>query len=127
MTAPVILVADDDDLLVGLLEHQLSSKGFSVISESDGEAALARIRDDRPDLVVLDAMMPALDGFAVLSQIKSDPDLNAIPVIMLTALSGQSDIVSALDKGAADYLIKPFLPEELVRRISRNLPEAKAS
>lgn len=127
MTAPRILVADDDELLVGLLEHQLSSKGFTVISESDGEAAMARIRSDRPDLVVLDAMMPALDGFAVLSQIKSDPELNSIPVIMLTALSGQADIVSALDKGAADYLVKPFLPEELSRRITRNLPKAKAS
>ncbi|MEE2526812.1 response regulator [Hyphobacterium sp. HN65] len=125
MAAATILVADDDELLVGLLEHRLSAKGYNVISASDGVSALERIRAEMPDLVVLDAMMPALDGFAVLSRIKSDDEIRDIPVIMLTALSGQSDIVTALDKGAADYLVKPFLPEELLRRITRSLPAAE--
>ena len=122
-----ILVADDDELLVSLLEHRLSSKGFDVIAAADGVAALESVRANCPDLVVLDAMMPALSGFAVLSQIKADAALRDIPVIMLSALNSQADIVSALDKGAADYLVKPFLPEELVSRILRNLPAVKAS
>ena len=125
MTRQTVLVADDDELLVGLLEHKLSTKGLNVVSETNGVAALNRIRSELPDLVVLDAMMPGLDGFALLRQIKSDAALKHLPVIMLTARSGQADIVAALDSGAADYLVKPFLPEELTMRILRNLPSTE--
>lgn len=78
-------------------------------------------RSHHPDLLVLDAMMPALDGFAVLNALQEDNELKALPVLMLTALRGEQDIVTALDQGASDYIVKPFLPDELISRISRIL------
>ena len=87
----------------------------------DGEEALRKASDIRPSLIVLDAMMPKLDGFNVLSALKSDDALKDIPVIMLTARKGDKDIVSALEKGAEDYMVKPFIPDELIARVSRIL------
>lgn len=116
-----ILVADDDELLRELLEHRLRANGYNVIAASDGQEALDMARSHHPDLLVLDAMMPALDGFAVLNALQEDNELKALPVLMLTALRGEQDIVSALDQGASDYIVKPFLPDELISRISRIL------
>jgi DNA-binding response OmpR family regulator len=116
-----ILVADDDALLVGLLTHRLSAKGYAVSSAGDGAAAIDAVREQRPDLIVLDAMMPVMDGFEALRRIKSDPDLSETPVVMLTALRQEVDVVGALELGAEDYLIKPFMPEELLSRIGRIL------
>ncbi|MCP2670135.1 response regulator [Maricaulaceae bacterium EIL42A08] len=116
-----ILVADDDELLRALLEHRLRANGYNVIAASDGQEALDMARSHHPDLLVLDAMMPALDGFAVLNALQEDNELKALPVLMLTALRGEQDIVSALDQGASDYIVKPFLPDELISRISRIL------
>jgi DNA-binding response OmpR family regulator len=120
-----ILVADDDPLLLKLVEHKLKSRGFAVHCASDGEAALEMARDRRPDLIVLDAMMPGIEGFEVLRRLAADPGTSGIPVIMLTARRLEADIVSALSLGARDYLVKPFMPEELVMRI-RNLLGAEA-
>jgi DNA-binding response OmpR family regulator len=114
-----ILVADHDALLRELLEYKLSARGYDVLTAEDGEGALALIRAERPDLVVLDAMMPVRDGFDVLRQMKLDAEVADIPVVMLTARKQESDIVGALDLGAADYLVKPFNPEELLARIAR--------
>jgi DNA-binding response OmpR family regulator len=77
------------------------------------------VQRDAPDVVVLDALMPKADGLEVLARIKGDPALSETPVVMLTARKGQKDIVSALDKGADDYLVKPFIPEELLARLAR--------
>jgi DNA-binding response OmpR family regulator len=122
-----ILVCDDDPLLQELIEFRLGAKGYEVSKAVDGADALTKVRSEHPDLVVLDGMMPKSDGFEVLSLIKSDPALLDIPVIMLTARKGEKDIVSALEKGADDYLVKPFIPEELLARISRILARRKST
>lgn len=116
-----ILICDDDPLLIELMSFRLRAKGFEVITATDGEEALAKLASERPSLIVLDAMMPRLDGFEVLSRMKSDRAVSHIPVIMLTARKGEKDIVSALERGADDYLVKPFIPEELLARLSKLL------
>lgn len=117
-----ILIADDDPLLCSLLAHRMEAAGRRVQMASDGGQALAMARTLHPDLIVLDAMMPVVDGFEVLRRLKADPQLRDIPVIMLTALKQERDIVGALKLGAADYLVKPFIPDELNARIQRLLP-----
>ena len=117
-----ILLVDDDPLLRTLVEHKLRLRGFQVTSAESGEEGLKRASMQRPDLIVLDAMLPELDGFEVLQRLKEDAATQAIPVIMLTARKQEADIVSALSKGARDYLVKPFSPDELVARIRNLLP-----
>ncbi len=116
-----ILICDDDPLLIELMSFRLKAKGFDVITAMDGEEALSKLASEQPSLVVLDAMMPRLDGFEVLSRMKGDSAVSHIPVIMLTAQKGEKDIVSALERGADDYLVKPFIPEELLARLSKLL------
>ena len=116
-----ILVVDDDPLIIQLVSHKLNHRGFEVLIAEDGHEALERVHSTHPDLIILDAMMPGLDGFAVLRQLKSHPETAGIPVLMLTARKTEQDIVSGLSQGAADYLIKPFMPEELVSRVRRLL------
>lgn len=118
-SAPKILICDDDPLLLELIEFRLEAKGYAVIRAVDGAEALAKVASESPDLVVLDAMMPKVDGFEVLAQIRADPAKAGIPIVMLTARKRESDIVSALERGADDYLVKPFIPEELFARIAR--------
>lgn len=120
-TTTTILVADDDALLRDLVEHRLEAKGYTVVTAVDGREAVDLARTRAPDLVVLDAMMPVMDGFAVLSALKGDPSTSAIPVVMLSALRSDRDVVGALDQGADDYLVKPFMPDELISRIGRIL------
>ncbi|RCW81532.1 response regulator transcription factor [Phyllobacterium bourgognense] len=116
-----ILICDDDLLLLDLVEFKLKAKGYSVVRAENGEDALVAMAAERPDLIVLDAMMPLLDGFEVLKRVKQDPNFSPVPVVMLTARRAEKDIVSALDRGADDYLVKPFIPDELLARISRLL------
>lgn len=116
-----ILIADDDDLLVQLLEHKLVQNGLDVISVGDGEAALETARAVMPDLIVLDGMMPGVDGFEVLRQLKESERTKDIIIVMLTARRQESEVVSGLSLGADEYLVKPFMPEELLVRISRLL------
>ncbi len=120
MSASRILIADDDPLLRALLVHRLSTDGHEILTAEDGSEALAMIREQQPDLIVLDALMPVMDGFEVLRRLKSG-GLTDAPVIMLTALKREQDIVGALQLGAADYLVKPFIPDELGQRIRRLL------
>ncbi len=119
---PLILVADDDELLQAVVEHKLVSAGYDVVTLGDGGAVLEHIERLSPQALVLDAMMPIMDGFEVLRRLKSDPRLEHIPVMMLTALRRDSDIVTALNLGAADYMPKPFNPEELIARLGRLAP-----
>ena len=116
-----VLIADDDELLVRLLEHKLTQAGLQVICVADGESALERALSDSPDLIVLDAMMPGPDGFQVLQRLKDSEDTKDIPVVMLTARKMESDIVSGLALGADDYIVKPFMPEEVLARLRRLL------
>ncbi len=116
-----ILVCDDDPLLVDLLEYRLSSRGYDVTVTRDGAEGLAWLNDNRPDAIILDAMMPVIDGYEVLRHLRENPETADIPVIMLTARKQERDIVGALELGANDYIVKPFIPEELAARLSRLL------
>ncbi|GGD65188.1 response regulator [Erythrobacter arachoides] len=116
-----ILVADDEPLMRELLEFRLAQRDYRPVTAADGREALARLEDSAPDAVVLDAMMPVHDGFEVLRRMRASPEHAATPVIMLTARRGESDIVGALELGANDYLVKPFMPEELMARLARLL------
>ncbi|WP_338504007.1 response regulator [Sphingomonas kaistensis] len=118
-----ILVCDDDELLVELLQFRLSAKGFEVLAAEHGQAAMTIATDAKIDAVVLDAMMPQLDGYEVLRRLREMPATSTVPVIMLTARKGERDIVEALRLGASDYLAKPFMPEELIARLLRLLPK----
>jgi two-component system alkaline phosphatase synthesis response regulator PhoP len=120
-----ILVIDDDPLLVAMIEHKLKTRGYNVDIAADGVAGLSHAREKRPDVIVLDVMMPSLDGRQLLQTLKADPQLSSVPVIMLTARRGESDIVSALQLGATDYLTKPFSTDELMARITRLLPKTR--
>lgn len=124
--SPTILIADDDPLLVKLVEYRLSACGYRVITATDGEVALVRSTAEHPDLVVLDAMMPSLDGLEVLRRLKRAPATRDIPVLMLTARKQEHDILAALSLGARDYLAKPFSPEELALRIGKILRDSAA-
>lgn len=120
-----ILVCDDDDLLVDLLEYRLKARGFDVLVARDGGEAIAVASEQRPDAIVLDAMMPVMDGHEVLRRLGSRDDTASIPVIMLTARKLERDILGALELGARDYLVKPFIPEELITRLNRLIEGAR--
>lgn len=120
-----ILVCDDDELLTELLQFRLAAKGFDVVVAGDGGEALDMVRKAPPDAVVLDAMMPGIDGFEVLRRLREDSSTRDIPVIMLTARKGERDIVEALRLGASDYLSKPFIPDELSARLVRLLSDKR--
>lgn len=124
MSASRILIADDDPLLRALLVHRLTADGYEVATAEDGSQALEAIAQQQPDLIVLDALMPVMDGFEVLRRLKGG-GLSDAPVIMLTALKREQDIVGALKLGAADYLVKPFIPDELGHRVRRLLQMGK--
>ncbi|KQT80670.1 response regulator [Methylobacterium sp. Leaf466] len=120
--APLVVVADDDTITRSIINLKLKSRGYTVITASDGSEALRIIEAENPALVVLDAMMPGINGFELLRQIKSTPKTADTLVVMLTSRKLEQDIVGALNAGASDYLVKPFIPEELAVRIARLLP-----
>lgn len=124
--APLIVVADDDTITRSIINLKLKSRGYDVITASDGSDALRAIQAEAPDLVVLDAMMPGIDGFELLRQIKAAPTTSNTLVVMLTSRKLEQDIVGALNAGASDYLVKPFIPEELAARVSRLVPINRA-
>jgi DNA-binding response OmpR family regulator len=120
---PVVLVAEDDEQISFLLQFLLEREGFRVLLARDGHEAQKLIDEiPPPRLVMLDIMMPYADGFEVLAHLRAKTDWRSTPVIMLTARSQEKDIVRALDAGASDYVVKPFLPEELKARIRRFVP-----
>lgn len=126
MSQSQVLIADDDPLLRAVLEHKLAAAGYAVLSVEDGRAALNAVQMSRPDAIVLDAMMPVMDGFEALRRLKGDPALKGIAVVMLTALKREDDVVSALKLGASDYMAKPFNPDELVARLDRLVPAVRS-
>ena len=112
-----ILVVDDDPTNVEVLRVRLSAQGYEVVTAIDGEDGLQRARELEPDLVLLDVMMPKLDGISVLKELKADITLRFLPVILLTAKADTRDIVNGLGAGADDYLTKPFEQSALVARV----------
>ncbi|MGD9538599.1 MAG: phosphate regulon transcriptional regulator PhoB [Alphaproteobacteria bacterium] len=114
---PYILIVEDEASLITLLRYNLEKEGFEVGEAVDGEEALFMIRERRPDLVVLDWMLPSLSGIEVCRRIRRAPEFKNLPVIMLTARGEESDRIRGLDNGADDYIVKPFSPSELLARI----------
>ena len=116
-----ILVADDEPNIVLSLEFLLKQAGFRVRTVSDGEAALAAITQEPPDLVLLDVMIPGRDGYAVCQEIRSNPTWRGVRIIMLTAKGGDAQREKGLSLGADEYVTKPFSTRELVERVRRIL------
>jgi DNA-binding response OmpR family regulator len=120
--APLVLVADDEPLLLELVSHRLEMDGYRVVTAADGGEALRLAAELRPDLIVLDNLMPVADGLEVLRRLRSDEALAAIPVLMLTGVRTDEPVVTAFKLGAMDFLTKPFLPDELAARVKRLAP-----
>jgi len=116
-----ILVVDDEIYIVHLLDFSLGMEGYEVITALDGEQALENLKTEKPDLIVLDIMMPKLDGYEVCKAIKSSPETRHIPVILLSAKGRNVDQKLGFDVGADDYITKPFSPRKLVERINQLL------
>ena len=119
--APRILAAEDDATTRRLIEFKLKREGFTVEIQPNGEDLLNRAPVYKPHLIILDLMMPIKDGYSTLRALKTDPALAAIPVLMLSGKNQEEDVVSCLNAGAADYMVKPFSPEELVVRVKKLL------
>ena len=115
--APLVLVADDDEDILGLVSFRLERSGYEVAAAKDGEEALRLARELSPALVVLDVMMPRLDGYEVTRRLRDDEATRGIPVILLTARAQEADVARGFESGADDYLRKPFSPQELAARV----------
>jgi len=113
-----ILVVDDDEHILRSLAQYLELEDFDVTTASSGVEALERFAESRPDLMVLDVMMPGMDGFEVLQKIRQDTETSALPVLMLTARDQHADIMKGYQMGATSYLVKPFNLDELVEAIN---------
>jgi DNA-binding response OmpR family regulator len=112
-----ILVIDDEPELVKLLDYNLTKAGYLVLSAKDGENGLAAARKHAPDAIILDVMMPGLDGWEVCKRLRTDPSTSALPILMLTAKAEEGDRVLGLELGADDYVTKPFGVRELLARV----------
>ena len=112
-----ILVVDDDRQIVRLVQSYLEQAGYVVLTAADGATALRTIRTERPDLVVLDLMLPDTDGWAITRTVRSDASLAGLPLVMLTARVEDTDKIVGLELGADDYIAKPFNPRELLARV----------
>ena len=117
MKKPKIVVIEDEVDILEVITYNLSKEGFDVCSALDGEEGLALIKKEVPDLVLLDLMLPGLDGIEICRKLKTDYSTRSIPIIMVTAKGEESDIVLGLGMGADDYMVKPFRPRELMARI----------
>lgn len=121
---PVVLVADDEEDIKVVLRMFLEAVGYEVVTAFDGLDALEQIKSTKPDVVLMDIMMPVIDGIEVVRQMKATPGIRDIPVVMLTA-AAQSDMVEkAIQAGAADYIVKPFEPETVQKAIEKVLGTA---
>ncbi len=117
MAKECILVVDDEEDILELVRYNLAREGYQVISASSGEKCLKKARSEKLDLVVLDLMLPGMDGLEVAKNLKSDSNTKHVPIIMLTAKGEEADIVTGLELGADDYVTKPFSPRILIARV----------
>ena len=116
-----ILVADDDEDLLQALDFTLSQNGYNVIQAKDGAETIVEALESKPDLILLDIMMPDLDGFTACRELKNREDTKRIPIIMLTAKGEVEDIKTAFKVGANDYVVKPFMMEQVLEKIEEFL------
>jgi len=121
MAKPTILIVDDEEDIRELVELNLAREGFRMLSSETGEQALELALSQRPDLIVLDLMLPGIDGLEVCKRIRADSKTQQIPIVMLTAKGEETDVVTGLELGADDYVTKPFSGKVLVARIRRLL------
>jgi len=113
-----VLVVEDDPDIAELIRHYLEKTGYTVDTLASGAAVLSRVRVQRPDLIVLDLMLPGLDGLMVCQALRADPQTAAIPIIMVTARADEADRIAGLELGADDYVTKPFSAKELAARVT---------
>lgn len=125
MTEGQVLVVDDNEMNRDLLSRRLQRQGYTVSMAEDGQQALDKLRVDPFDLVLLDVMMPGMNGYQVLEHLKADPELRHIPVIMVSALDDIDSVVRCIELGAEDYLFKPFNPTLLKARINASLEKKR--
>lgn len=127
---PLVLIVEDEAALVTLLRYNLEGEGFRVAEANDGEQALVLAKEETPDIVLLDWMLPLMSGIEVCRQMRRIPATRDVPIILLTARGEETDKVRGLDSGADDYITKPFSPAELIARIRavlrRSHPELEA-
>jgi len=116
--AATVLVVDDDPLLVRLVQLNLELEGYLVVTASDGEQGLAQARTHRPDLIVLDVMMPKVDGLAMTRAVRADDTIASTPIILLSAKTAAGDVKSGLDAGANAYVTKPFDTQALFEQVA---------
>jgi DNA-binding response OmpR family regulator len=116
-----IVIAEDSSTVRRLVAARLTADGYDVVEAADGEEALSATRRERPDLLVLDKVMPKLDGFEVVRALREDPDTSATPIVMLTERTSEEDVLGGLNLGVEEYMPKPFSPHELSARIRRVL------
>ncbi len=120
--ATKILIIEDDKFLRELITRKLTDEGFNIIEAVDGEDGLKKIKESKPDLVLLDLILPSIDGFEVLSKIKADASIASIPIIILSNLGQKEEVEKGLKMGAVDYLIKAhFTPGEIIEKIKNVL------
>lgn len=112
-----ILIVEDEQDILQLVKHYLEKEGFRPVTAMSGLEALKKVKEDKPDLVVLDLMLPEMDGLEVCKRLRSVPDTAMLPILMLTAKAEESDTVVGLELGADDYVTKPFSPKTLVARV----------
>ena len=121
-----ILVVDDEPTLVRLMEFVLAKQGHTMLVANNGEDGLAKARSEKPDLILLDIMMPRIDGYEVARTIRADADIAATPIIMLSAKAQDDDIKKGLELGVNEYITKPFSPEHLVHVVNDYLEKVKS-
>jgi DNA-binding response OmpR family regulator len=118
---PVILVADDEDDVRSLIVTQLTKSGYEVVEATEGAQALELAMERRPDLAILDVMMPGLNGYELTKRLRENVDTEEMPIIILTARAGARDVTQGFEVGADDYIKKPFSPRELRDRVQEIL------
>ncbi|MEN6639101.1 MAG: response regulator [Smithella sp.] len=125
-----ILIVDDEKDIVDLVSYNLEREGFATVKAYDGETALGKVRAEKPDLLILDLMLPGVGGLDVCKKIRANPETSSLPVIMLTAKADEVDKIIGLELGADDYMTKPFSVKELIARVRtvlRRIREEKKS
>ena len=124
---PYVLIVEDEEAIVTLLRYNLEEAGFEVAAATDGEEALLLIGERKPELILLDWMLPSVSGLEVCRQIRRRPDTRDTPIILLTAKSEEGDRIRGLDSGADDYITKPFSPAEVVARVRAVMRRSRPS
>lgn len=122
-----ILVVDDEPPILRLMEFILAREGHQMLVAVNGEEALAQVAEHKPDLILLDIMMPRIDGYEVVRRLRADPDHAAIPIIMLSAKAQDADVQKGVDVGVNEYVTKPFSPPHLVEVVNKYLQPANQS